>query len=669
MRKVMLGTAAVLALAAAGSSAASAATVERTISATEGAPFSGALAAVTANCVNPSRAQATITWGDGGPNSTAQITQAGAELTVSGSTTYPEEGSFAGTVTGSFFCDAGGTHTFETGFVASVADAPLTITAGPSLPASVTVGQSFTTTIASFTDADPAQTAGDYTAQVQWGDGTSSAGTVVAAANGFAVSATHTYAAANHYAVRVSVTDHGQTVSADGSVDAVVPATSSPAETLRPGPPLTISPTTGPQPRSPRLSVHAITHVGDGTAVLGMNFPRPGSVVIGPVVRHHRLLIAGRRIRVAEAGPLALSLAPTAAERRLLLRVHSVRLTTRLTFKPLVGPSIVRWIPIVFNLNSCSAKVTFTYTGAEQSCVVPPGVFAVKMIAVGGRGGSVSEPCPSSLSCPYANAGGAGGEGALAVDPEVAVHPGEPLYIEVGGNGGDVSYSGQVLGGGHAGAGGWNGGGSGGLPGSGVGSGGGGGASDVQTVSCAQICDQGLGFGAFFALASRVLIAGGGGGGASGGGAGHGGGETRGGDGGFAGWNGEGGNDATISGNDGILGLGGGGAINNGPGAGGAAGYQAACYEGADGKLALGGAGGLDPESYYDGAWAQGFAGGGGGGGYYGGGGGGGGCVSLGNTVGGGGGGGGGSSNGPPGTNVVVNTAGLPASVQVIPLG
>ena len=797
------------------------------IAATEGAPFSGLLATATATCANPSQLNATIDWGDG-TTSAGTITSSGSQLSVSGSHTYAEEGDFSGAVSGSYFCDAGGTHSFSATFAVAAADAPVAIGAGPTLPATIKTGQSFTTTIATFTDADPGGTPSDYTATINWGDGTTSTGTIGALAThpGFSVTAAHAYTTVGLHPVQLRLADHGPTVVANGVAHVVAAYVIRPTEGARfagriaptscspstatvswgdgktstgkairggvggshtyaeegdhqgtityscspSGPTTTIAFTarvgdaklpaqavtqpratagqhfktivadftdldpggvhsdysslinwgdghvsmgtiTGPRdalrlhgnhtyarsgryrfkvlifdhggaktvvskslqvaPGPVRVDGRIEPHVGNGTSVISLRLNHRGEVFIPAVHRNHKLLLDARAIRVPRAGPVVVILRPTKAATALLLSKHTLHLRVHLKFKPIVGPSVFHWYPIVFNINYCSGSQTFTYTGSEQSCVVPSGVGAVKVIAVGARGGNVSEPCPSGLGCPYGNFGGSGGPGAYVDSGPIAVQAGQPLYIEVGGNGGDTSSDPQICcGTSHAGAGGWNGGGAGAMPGSAEGSGGGGGASDVQTVSCAQVCDQALGFGTFIALASRVVIAGGGGGGGSGGNAGDGGGATQGGSGGFAGWQGQGGGQATISGNSGISGLGGGGGFYNNGGAGGSDDQGNGCYQGSGGKLAIGGAGGDDPEAYYvDGGFVSGYAGGGGGGGWGGGGGGDAGCVSLNATVGGGGGGGGGSSNGPPGTNVFVNTSGAQPYVQVIPLG
>src|SRR5579871_5006330 len=138
----------------------------------------------------------------------------------------------------------------------------------------------------------------------------------------------------------------------------------------------------------------------------------------------------------------------------------------------------------------CSQYLLSRFTGSEQSCVVPGGVSRVEIIAVGGRGGSAAPGCDG-----FPAAGGSGGWGDEVVSPSVAVKPGEQLFVEVGGAGGDAAAPCGVAGRGAAGRGGWNGGGNGVLSPTGQGSAGGGGASDVRTVSCAAVCAQAAGFG------------------------------------------------------------------------------------------------------------------------------------------------------------------------------
>ena len=222
-----------------------------------------------------------------------------------------------------------------------------------------------------------------------------------------------------------------------------------------------------------------------------------------------------------------------------------------------------------------AATTRFAYTGGEQAFTVPAEVRSLHVVAEGGDGAAGS---PTA----------AGGRGAR-VTTDIAVTPGETLYIEVGGSGGRGGSdfgggAGDVdLLGGHAG-------------------GGGGGATDIRRVPRTATGSEG----------TRLLVAGGGGGGGGG---------PFGGRGGNADEDG----DSCIS-CDASGGEGGAGTDVEG-GAGGDAGSEDAA-EGPAGRLAAGGAGGAG-------------GGGGGGGGMYGGGGGGGGDTAAADGGGGGGGGGG----------------------------
>ena len=140
--------------------------------------------------------------------------------------------------------------------------------------------------------------------------------------------------------------------------------------------------------------------------------------------------------------------------------------------------------------SAVAAAATFTATGAEQAYVVPAGVTAVHVEAIGAPGG---DGLPANSGTP-----GEGGRGGV-VRADVPVSPGQVLYVAVGGPG----ASGGVLG---PNPGGWNGGGA-----SSNAGGAGGGASDVRTCSrSAASCPAGSS-----SLASRLIVAGGGGGGGS----------------------------------------------------------------------------------------------------------------------------------------------------------
>jgi YD repeat-containing protein len=73
-----------------------------------------------------------------------------------------------------------------------------------------TAGQSFTGVAAVFSDADPNAIAKDFTASINWGDGHSSNGTIVADGHGgFNVMGTNTYATGGLFSIAVQIQDFG----------------------------------------------------------------------------------------------------------------------------------------------------------------------------------------------------------------------------------------------------------------------------------------------------------------------------------------------------------------------------------------------------------------------------------------------------------------------------
>jgi hypothetical protein len=89
-----------------------------------------------------------------------------------------------------------------------------------------TAGVKLSATVATFTDGDPNGVASDYTASIDWGDGTAStAGTVSAATGGgFEVNGSHTYAAPSTYTTTVTINDvGGAKATATGSADIAGP--------------------------------------------------------------------------------------------------------------------------------------------------------------------------------------------------------------------------------------------------------------------------------------------------------------------------------------------------------------------------------------------------------------------------------------------------------------
>jgi len=148
--------------------------------------------------VPASFASASIVWGDG----TAASTGAVGGGIVTGSHTYAEQGTYAIQIV---VGDLDGTTAIAA--TATVADAPLT--AKPVSFAAVKKVP-FTQTVATFTDANAGAKATEFRASIVWGDGQSSAGTIVAqTGGGFAVVGTHRYDGKGTYAVAARVADEG----------------------------------------------------------------------------------------------------------------------------------------------------------------------------------------------------------------------------------------------------------------------------------------------------------------------------------------------------------------------------------------------------------------------------------------------------------------------------
>jgi Bacterial Ig-like domain (group 1) len=181
------------------------------VSATEGQSFTAPVAtfhdpdtAATAN-----EYSATINWGDASSSSGTITSNGGGDFTVSGTHIYAEEGSYTVTVTITDADDSSNTAT--TTSTATVADAALT--ASCAATASL---QAFSGSTATFTDADSGGIATDYTATINWGDLSSSAGTISGGpGNGpYTVSSSHTYTSTGFFTVTTTITDHPSTTTA-----------------------------------------------------------------------------------------------------------------------------------------------------------------------------------------------------------------------------------------------------------------------------------------------------------------------------------------------------------------------------------------------------------------------------------------------------------------------
>ncbi len=149
----------------------------------------------------------TIDWGDTS-TSTATVTRTGpGQFSVSGGHTYAEEGSYSLTV---HIADDGGSTATATA-TASIGDAALAASGTPAFTSTGTVNS----ILATFTDNNPLATVTDFTSgggavTIDWGDTTTSAGTVTQTGTGqFSVRGSHTYGALGPYTITVGVTDAG----------------------------------------------------------------------------------------------------------------------------------------------------------------------------------------------------------------------------------------------------------------------------------------------------------------------------------------------------------------------------------------------------------------------------------------------------------------------------
>ncbi len=162
---------------------------------------------------------ATIDWGDG-TSSAGTVSGGAGTFTVSGGHTYADEGNDQASVTLTRTSDQAMS---TVGGAVSVAENDAL--AGHGTTFSIHAHQSFSGTVATFTDTDTANVAGDFIATIDWGDGTTTAGTVAGSSGAFTVSGSHAYAAAGQDTVTVTLADDAPgTASAMATTTATVGA-------------------------------------------------------------------------------------------------------------------------------------------------------------------------------------------------------------------------------------------------------------------------------------------------------------------------------------------------------------------------------------------------------------------------------------------------------------
>jgi cyclophilin family peptidyl-prolyl cis-trans isomerase len=186
------------------------------VAAVEGTATAAPLARFTAAVpFTASNFTASVDWGDGTMSAGVIKLDTGGQYEVLSTKSYPRFGSYPFSVT---------IHDLTTGTVtttsgtATVTDAPLSsqFTASSTTAGTPTISG----TIATVTDGNLQGLAADLSAMIDWGDGSTTAGTIVPQSAGtFAVVGSKTYAAQGSYPVKVAITSlGGSTTSTQGTI-------------------------------------------------------------------------------------------------------------------------------------------------------------------------------------------------------------------------------------------------------------------------------------------------------------------------------------------------------------------------------------------------------------------------------------------------------------------
>jgi hypothetical protein len=219
-----------------------------TLSAVEGASAALTLATFTDAAPLPVTSYlVTINWGDG-TTSTGTV-QPGANVgsyVVTGNHKFVDEGSYQVTVSVSRGTGPAASVTDA----ANVSDPNVVATGGLSLQAQR--GSDTTLTVATFTDPGGSESLGNYSATVNWGDGTTTAGTISfnVATSVFSVSGTHNYQNSGKFTLTVSIVHRSLTavVVTDSLKVTGAPVTPPPP----PATPLSVTLTTNPTSNWPQ---------------------------------------------------------------------------------------------------------------------------------------------------------------------------------------------------------------------------------------------------------------------------------------------------------------------------------------------------------------------------------------------------------------------------------
>jgi len=150
---------------------------------------------------------AAITWGDGHTTAgTIEPTPTAGRFDVTGTNLYITPGTYNISIAINDF-QGDSTTIASTAYVAATVLTPI----GASANFTAGVLPSSPVTIGSFLDSNASATQGDFTAEITWGDGHTSAGTVLAVPampGQFAVSGTNLYGTPGSYSVSIAVQDN-----------------------------------------------------------------------------------------------------------------------------------------------------------------------------------------------------------------------------------------------------------------------------------------------------------------------------------------------------------------------------------------------------------------------------------------------------------------------------
>lgn len=194
-----------------------------TLSTTAGSALSGPLASFSDGNLGASASDfsAAIDWGDGTKSTGTVGADPGAvgAFIVTGSHVYSDAAPATAPIT-VVVNDVGGSSTTITS--QGIVSQPAIIGSGATLGGTQAAALSGVT-VATFTRGDGSESAADFSANIDWGDGQTSTGTITQSAGTYSVVGTHTYATSGAFVIGTTVSVHGSSTLITGNAT-IVPA-------------------------------------------------------------------------------------------------------------------------------------------------------------------------------------------------------------------------------------------------------------------------------------------------------------------------------------------------------------------------------------------------------------------------------------------------------------